>query len=86
MPLVFATFQTSEKRLIIQSINIVMNNKSPRNTREYVALSWNFQAILQQQFSIKSVCLHGMKGTLFWTEPIFEHCSFNLVLELGCSY
>ena len=30
-----------------------------------------------------------MKGTLFWTEPIFEHCitgtlsSFNLVLELG---
>ena len=33
MSLVFAT---SEKRLIIQSINIVMNNKSTQNTQENV--------------------------------------------------
>ena len=31
-----ATSKTSEKRLIIQSINIVMNNKSTQNTQENV--------------------------------------------------
>ena len=36
MSLVFATSKTSEKRLIIQSINIVMNNKSTQNTQENV--------------------------------------------------
>ena len=33
MSLVFATSKTSEKRLIIQSVNIVMNNKSAQNTQ-----------------------------------------------------
>ena len=36
MSLVFATSETSEKRLIFQSINIVMNNKSTQNTQENV--------------------------------------------------
>ena len=36
MSLVFATSKTSEKRLIIQSITIVMNNKSTQNTQENV--------------------------------------------------
>ena len=36
MSLVFATSETSEKRLIIQSINIVMKNKSAPNTQENV--------------------------------------------------
>ena len=36
MSLVFATSETSEKRVIIQSINIVMNNKSTQNTQENV--------------------------------------------------
>ena len=36
MSLVFVTSKTSEKRLIIQSINIVMNNKSAQNTQENV--------------------------------------------------
>ena len=34
MSLVFATSKTSKKRLIIQSVNIVMNNKSTQNTQE----------------------------------------------------
>ena len=32
----FHDFQSSEKRLIIQSINIVMHNKSTQNTQENV--------------------------------------------------
>ena len=36
MSLVFATSKTFEKRLIIQSINIVMNNKSTQNTQENI--------------------------------------------------
>ena len=36
MSLVFATSKTSEKRSIIQSVNIVMNNKSTQNTQENV--------------------------------------------------
>ena len=52
MSLVFATSETSEKRLIIQSINIVMNNKSTQNTQEnvvkYSFIEFSgFHAILQ---------------------------------------
>ena len=36
MSLVFATSETSENRLIIQLIHIVMNNKSTQNTQENV--------------------------------------------------
>ena len=59
----FRDFETSEKRLIIQSINIVMNNKSTQNTQENVVkhsfIEFSiFHAILQQRFSIKSISLH----------------------------
>ena len=48
----FRDFRTSEKRLIIQSINIVMNNKSTQNTQEnvvkYSFIEFSgFHAILQ---------------------------------------
>ena len=36
MSLVFATSETAGKRLIFQSINMVMNNKSTQNTQENV--------------------------------------------------
>ena len=36
MSLVFATSETSEKRLVIQAVNIVMNNKSTQNTQQNV--------------------------------------------------
>ena len=36
MSLVLATFETPEKRLIIQLKNIVMNNKSAQNTQENI--------------------------------------------------
>ena len=36
MSLVFATSKTSEEHLIIQSINIVLNNKSTQKTQENV--------------------------------------------------
>ena len=36
MLLVFATSKTSKKLLTIQSVNIVMNNKSTQNTQEIV--------------------------------------------------
>ena len=36
MSLVFATSEIVEKRLIFQSINIVMNNKSTQNTQKNV--------------------------------------------------
>ena len=60
MSLVFAT---SEKRLIIQSVNIVTNNKSTQNTQEnvvkYSFIEFSvFHAILQLRFSIKSINLH----------------------------
>ena len=79
MSLVFATSETAEKRLIFQSINIVMDNKSTQNMQENVVKHYLkefslFHAILHQYFSIKSISLHWMKGTLFWTVPIFEHC------------
>ena len=79
MSLVFATSETAEKRLIFQSVNIVMNNKSTQNMQENVVKHYFkefsiFLAILQWQFSIKSISLHWMKGTLFWTVPISEHC------------
>ena len=52
MSLVFATSETSKKRSIIQSINIVMNNKSTQNTQEnvvkYSVIEFSvFHAILQ---------------------------------------
>ena len=36
MSLVFATSKTSEKRLIIESVNIIINNISTQNTQENV--------------------------------------------------
>ena len=48
MSLVFATSETAEKRLIFQSINIIMNNKSTQNTQENVDKEFSiFHAILQ---------------------------------------
>ena len=49
MSLVFATSETSEKRLIIQSINIVMNNKSTQeHVVKYSFIEFSgFHAILQ---------------------------------------
>ena len=52
MSLVFATSKTSEKHLIIWSMNIVMNNKSTRNIQENVVKHSfiefpTFHAILQ---------------------------------------
>ena len=38
VPLVFTNSETSENRLIIQLINIVMNNKSTQNSQENVIL------------------------------------------------
>ena len=65
-----------------------MNNKNTQeNVVKHSFIEFSiFHAIFQLRFSIKSVSLHWMKGTLFWTEPIFEHSisrtlgSFNLVL------
>ena len=77
MSLVFVTSETSEKHLIIQSINTVMNNKSTQNTQEnvvkYSFIEFSgFHAILQQRFSIKLISLHLHKRNIILDRTYFR--------------
>ena len=83
MSLVFAT---SEKLLIIQLINIVMNNKSTQNTQEnvvkYSFIEYSiFHAILQKQFSIKLLSKSPLNEKSIILDRTYFWCSYLLLFN-----
>ena len=74
MSLVFATSVTSEKRLIIQSVNIVMNNKSTQNTQENVV---KYSFIEFSVFSVRTRFFFSF-ATTFANLIFFVPISLNL--------
>ena len=73
----FRDFRNFRKMLNIQSINIIMNNKSTQNTQEnvvnYSFIEFSgFHAILQYRFSIKSISLHLNKRNIILDRTYFR--------------